>query len=104
MRRLEFLSLTANPIDMNIVGVEGRAAILRSLADDLGLPGEEIVPDDEKLYQMQQQMAAQQQAGAAVGDQGTPPSIPDGAGRVNEQLDNASRNRAVNVAATRNLG
>lgn len=57
-RQLEFLSITANPIDSQIVGPKGRAAILRSVSQTIGLDGEEIVPSEEELDQMQQ-MAAQ---------------------------------------------
>jgi hypothetical protein len=48
-RQLEFLQLTANPIDMQIIGPKGRAQVLRSVADKIGLPGEDIVPSDEAL-------------------------------------------------------
>ena len=65
-RQLEFLQITANPIDSQIVGPKGRAAILRSVASTLGLPGEEIVPTDDETDQMMKQQqaaqAAQQQA------------------------------------------
>jgi hypothetical protein len=50
-RRLEFLQMTANPIDMGIVGPDGRAKVLRSIADDLGMDGEEIVPNEAELTQ-----------------------------------------------------
>jgi hypothetical protein len=60
MRQLEFLQLTGNPIDMQIVGMEGRANVIRSVAGNLGLDHEKVVPDDETLRA--QQMAAQQQA------------------------------------------
>ena len=63
-RQLEFLQITANPIDAQIVGPKGRAAILRNVASTIGLPGEEIVPSGDEL-DVQQKMAqalAQQQA------------------------------------------
>jgi hypothetical protein len=63
-RQIEFLAATANPIDMQIMGPKGRAAILRPVANTLGLPGEEIVPSEEQL-QMQERMA--QEVGAAQG-------------------------------------
>jgi hypothetical protein len=60
-RQLEFLSITANPVDAQIVGPKGRAAILRAVSQTIGLDGEEIVPSEEELEQMQQmaQQAAQ---------------------------------------------
>jgi hypothetical protein len=69
MRQLEFLQLTANPIDMAIVGPEGRANVLRSVATNLGLEHEKTVPDDEEL---KARMAAQQQAAAAQAQAGGP--------------------------------
>lgn len=62
-RQQEFLQMTANPIDMQIIGPNGRAQVLRSVAKTLGLPGEDIVPSDDQLKQQQQQaqaLAAQQ--------------------------------------------
>lgn len=84
VRRVEFLQATANPIDAQIVGIPGRASILREVAKGLGMPVDDIVPDDEKLeilenQQMQQQMLAQQQlAGtpdAGPQDQGGPGEV-----------------------------
>lgn len=62
-RQLEFLQITANPIDAQIVGPKGRAAILRNVATTIGMPGEEIVPSEEQLDAMQKQaqLAAMQQ-------------------------------------------
>lgn len=52
MRQLEFLQLTTNPIDMQIVGVPGRANVLRSVANNLGLDHERVVPSDDDLAMM----------------------------------------------------
>lgn len=48
MRRNEFLQITANPIDQKILGVHGRATLLRSLSKDLGFT-EDIVPGRQEL-------------------------------------------------------
>ena len=48
VRRIEFLNATANQFDMEIVGKEGRAAILREVAKSLQMPTDEIVPSREK--------------------------------------------------------
>lgn len=64
MRQLEFLQLTANPIDMSIVGPEGRANVLRSVASNLGLEHERTVPTDDELRMRMQQQAQQAQAQA----------------------------------------
>jgi len=52
MRQLEFLQLTGNPIDLNIIGIPGRANVLRSVANNLGLDHERVVPSDDELQQM----------------------------------------------------
>lgn len=44
VRQLEFLGLTANPIDLEILGKTGRATILKAIAEGLGLDHEEVVP------------------------------------------------------------
>lgn len=48
LRSLEFLQLTANPIDSQIIGTKGRAAILKEVADRLGLKHVDIVPSIEE--------------------------------------------------------
>jgi len=80
-RQLEFLQLTANPIDMAIVGPKGRAQVLRAVATEIGLPGENIVPSEADMDKQQQAAAA----GAAA--QGQPghasmggPPVPPGQG------------------------
>ena len=67
LRRNEFLAATANPIDMQIVGVEGRAAILRETARNLDMDIDKVVPPMGKL---QQKLAAAQMMQAQA--QGTP--------------------------------
>lgn len=72
-KQLSFLQITANPVDLAIIGELGRARVLRALAAGLGLP-DDIVPDDETIQQkaeQQKQMAMAQQmlqaAGAVAG-------------------------------------
>ncbi len=63
-KRTEFLQLTANPIDLQIMGPEGRAVILRSKARELGSEERKAVPDTEELaarLAAQEQQALQQQ-------------------------------------------
>jgi hypothetical protein len=66
-RRTQFLGMTANPIDMQIIGMKGRAALLRETASAMELPVDEIVPSEDEIEQQQAQQAqaAQQQAQAA---------------------------------------
>jgi hypothetical protein len=67
LRRNEFLTATANPIDMQIVGMEGRAYLLRELAEGLQMDVDKLVKDPERVQfeaekqkQIQEAMAAQQ--------------------------------------------
>jgi hypothetical protein len=62
LRRNEFLASTANPIDQQIVGAEGRAEVLRETAKGLELDVNRVVPSRDKLAGMVQQ----QQAAAAA--------------------------------------
>lgn len=61
-KQLQFLQITANPIDAPIIGEIGRARVLRAIAKDLGLP-DDIVPDDQTL---QAQLDAQKRMQAAA--------------------------------------
>ena len=63
-RQLEFLQITANPLDAQIVGPRGRAAVLRSVSQTIGLDSASIVPTDDELNKMQE-AAAGAQAGMA---------------------------------------
>jgi len=51
--RQQFLAQTANPVDLSIVGREGRATVLREIAKSLDL-SEEIVPDAATLRERDQ--------------------------------------------------
>jgi hypothetical protein len=79
VRRIEFLNATANQIDMEIVGKDGRAAILREIAKGLQMPVDDIIPSREKagyaarLKSQAEAVAAQQQP-----PQGGAPQLPDG--------------------------
>lgn len=79
VRRLEFLNATANEIDMSIVGVDGRAAILREVAKGLQMPVDDIIPSREKERYLTR-AAARQQLEAAKAEQaaGGTPTQPDG--------------------------
>lgn len=57
-RQMEFLQATANPIDMQIVGMEGRAKLLRAISMGVGLDGETIVPDVSAIKDAMGQLAA----------------------------------------------
>ena len=83
IRRIEFLNATANPIDLEIIGKEGRASILREIAKGLQMSVEDVVPSREKegytgritaraAMAAAQQQAQQPQGGAPQGPDGSP--------------------------------
>jgi|TARA_R110000787_G_scaffold76987_2_gene169449 hypothetical protein len=81
VRRVEFLNATANPIDIEIVGQDGRAALLREVAKGLQMPVEDIIPSREKGAQQAKskaQMAAQQAAPTPTQPDGSPKGGADG--------------------------
>jgi hypothetical protein len=96
VRRIEFLNATANPLDAEIIGMDGRAAILREVAKGLQMPVDEIIPSREKLsYQGRRQAQAM---ALAEGQPGMPaeagaPVQPDGS-PVGGMDANVSQSRA----------
>lgn len=78
VRRIEFLNATANQIDMEIMGPEGRAAVLREVAKGLQMPTDEIIPSrekanfDQRLAAMIQQQNPQAQAPVPTDPAGNP--------------------------------
>jgi len=76
--RANFLQSTGNPLDMQIMGIEGRAAVLREVARGLNMNVDDVVPSISgmRLKQiqaaqaaMQQQPGAQQAANGPTGPQ-----------------------------------
>jgi hypothetical protein len=61
-RQLEFLQITANPFDMQIMGVPGRATVLRAVSSNIGLDGQQIVPTQDSI---ESRMRAEAEAAAA---------------------------------------
>ena len=61
-RRTEFLQATSNPVDLQIMGPEGRAYLLRDMAKGLQLDVDKIIPSPQKLQQIQAQQQQAQQA------------------------------------------
>lgn len=69
MRRIEFLNATSNPVDLEIIGKDGRAAILREISKGLQMPTDEIVPTREKQALIGQAQAAQAMVAPSTGGQ-----------------------------------
>ena len=101
VRRIEFLNATANPVDMEIMGVEGRASILREIAKGLQMSVDDVVPSREKsgyqnrIQAMAQAVAAQQAPASAP--QGTP-TQPDGSPKGGQEGNTVS-SRVSGMAA-----
>jgi len=62
VRTQEFLQATANPVDLQIIGAEGRAELLRHAAKRLDINVDRVVPSASVVKQraMMAQMQAQQ--------------------------------------------
>lgn len=85
-RQIEFLQLTANPIDMSIMGPKGRASVLRTVSNTIGMPGDEIVPSDDEIQQQQAQAMANAEQQGHAGARQEPPDRPEpGAGERDMQ-------------------
>jgi hypothetical protein len=73
LRQQEFLQMTNNPTDMQIIGMQGRAEMLRSIAKSMDLPDDIIPPKEQLMQQAEQQLMQQQQqimgADADAGDE-----------------------------------
>ncbi|WP_052478878.1 portal protein [Vibrio jasicida] len=56
----QFLANTANPVDLQIVGMDARRKLLKETAKQLDMPISEIFPDDEMAQMMMQAQMMQQ--------------------------------------------
>jgi hypothetical protein len=60
-RQLEFLQHTNNPVDLQIMGITGRGAVLRSVSDTIGLSSDKVVPSDAELSKKQEKQQEEEQ-------------------------------------------
>lgn len=91
LRRNEFLNITANPIDSQIVGLGGRAEVLREVARGLELDVNRIVPSRDEMDQLKESQKATQAAGATPEGQAGGQQGPQASGSVSgETLDNGA--------------
>lgn len=90
-----FLQQTANPVDSQILGIKGRAALLRESIKLLDLPIKGIIPSDDDLDLMEKKQAAMQ----AQAEQGQPqvPEQPMGYGNEAQILQNKLNGNPENV-------
>jgi len=64
LRRMEILSGTNNPVDMQIFGLTGRANLWREMFKSVNLSPEGVIPTEQELNQRLQLMAMKQNAAA----------------------------------------
>jgi hypothetical protein len=106
VRRVEFLQATANPMDSQIVGIPGRASILREVAKGLNMPVDDIIPSKEKLEEMQreaemqkaQQAQQQAQAGQQPPKPGAAPEHPGGQPKGGQDANTVSNQNTGRAA------
>ncbi|MCK5020364.1 MAG: hypothetical protein KAS32_25225 [Candidatus Peribacteraceae bacterium] len=101
MRRNEFLTVTANPIDQEIMGVEGRADILRTMAEDMGFAGN-VIPSNYEIKKKMEAKAAAAAQQAQVDQELEAAKISVGLQATTTQIDGQERmhdkTMQVNVA------
>lgn len=105
-RRRAFLQLTANPIDMQIIGVEGRAVVLREEAKSLSVNPDDVVPSKDKLMEIaalnqakeQLQLEQQQALTEQTRQDGAPQAQPGEAqSAVSRQAPHAAAQRMPSI-------
>src|SRR5215472_16300475 len=94
-KQLQFLQITANPIDAPIVGPLGRSRVLRAVAQNMGLPDDILPPDDQieakvRAQEQMQNIQAQMQQMTGQGPGGPPgqPNRPGGNNPANQAQGN----------------
>lgn len=92
VRQLEFLQITANPIDAPIIGPERRANLLRAVSKDIGLPYEETVPDEEEVRAALSAPPAEPPPNAGGPTGGSPPPAPSAGGPPHLNTQDNARN------------
>jgi hypothetical protein len=88
VRRIEFLNATANQADMDLMGPEGRAALLREVAKGLQMPIDDIIPSRETLLLTQRKPSG----GVEAGGQKPTPTNPDGSPKGGQQANVVTAN------------
>ena len=98
VRRIEFLNATANPVDMEILGKDGRSAILREVAKGLQMDVETVIPSREKSAYQDRNAAQAAAAQAAQQPQQATSQQPDGSPKGG-QAGNTVSSRVSGAAA-----
>lgn len=106
MRMNEFLAQTNNPTDLQIVGLEGRAKMLKEAATNMDIDTDGIIPDKEGLKELIAKIEAQQAALMQQGQNpgGTPGMVPPSAPQVADAAGNNAGGGAANLFANQPQG
>ena len=73
---------------MDIIGITGRGAVLRSVSQTIGLDGDRVVPSDDKLQKKQdaKEKNQQQQAISEQVDKGIQEGVEQGVRKITSEL------------------
>lgn len=63
VRQSELLATTNNPVDLQIMGIEGRANLLRETVKDMDLKVDDVIPNQDKIMAQAKQAAMQELPG-----------------------------------------
>jgi len=63
-RMLEFLQITSNPVDTQLIGAEGRKYMLETIAKNVGIDADKVFANNPELQQMMQAINNQNQTPA----------------------------------------
>jgi hypothetical protein len=87
-RQIEFATATNNPTDMKIIGMKGRGSLLRDISTTLGMNGENVVPSEEMLEKMEEEMKQQAAAGPMkeVVEKGVQAGVEAGVKRITTEI------------------
>jgi len=90
-RQIEFLQATINPVDQKIIGIKGRAALLRNVSTTIGMDGEDIVPPEDEIDKMVAQDAKDKTSGNIQAlqqkvDEGVQKGVEAGVQRISTEL------------------
>lgn len=96
MRRIEFLNLTNNPVDQQLIGVEGRFNILKEVSRDLGLPTQDALQFNDTEIAMLTQMLKMQMMQGAAGGGATGNTPPPGGGQPPNPAGGVARSQQRN--------
>jgi hypothetical protein len=104
-RRIELLNITANPIDMEIMGKKGRSNLLRDVISSAYIDTSKVIPDEEE-FEMQDKLARQNRENALRMQANNPQGMIDnGDGGSGGTMGNAGmgQNNTVNNGDMPNL-